>query len=186
MKMTEGRRSFLFGVGAFATSILLPKAPRLIFPVQNNPLVLAPDASPLTGGNRIGNRRVYVWMMRNGNRIEFYQKFGAPPEHAGDGELVPAIVNQEARRRFAAGDLREIREIGNANEVRWLPNSRSLEAELVAQEARQKVLVVEECKPVMLPKAMADDLCHEAHRVEYSIEDGYPLSRSAWPTRGDD
>ena len=88
MKKSEDRRSFIFGVGAFAAALLLPKAPKLYFPVQNNPIVTPSDVEVLsmwTDCNRIGSEKVFFWIARVvGSPARIYEKRGSPPLHLFD------------------------------------------------------------------------------------------------------
>lgn len=72
MKQSESRRSFLFGMGAFAAGIFLPKAPRLLFPIQNNPIVTPVVSDWTTTPTAISFRLnvcevTYVYVVRNTN-----------------------------------------------------------------------------------------------------------------------
>ena len=92
MKQSEGRRSFLFGVGAFAAGICLPKVPKLIFPVHENPLV-TPSSFDVhrmwVDTNRTGNRKAYFWMGGpKGQPIRLYKKWDNPPMHLFDFDEV--------------------------------------------------------------------------------------------------
>jgi len=88
MKENEGRRSFIFGVGAFAAALLLPKAPKLYFPVHNNPIVTPSDVEVLSmwsDCNRTGSGKVFFWIARVvGSPARIYQKNGSPPLHLFD------------------------------------------------------------------------------------------------------
>lgn len=105
MKQSENRRSFLFGVGACAAAIFLPKAPKLIFPVQNNPIV-TPNSFDVhrmwVDTNRVGNRRAYFWMGGpKGQPIRLYKKWDNPPQHLFDFDEV--VRNDAPERQFDHG-----------------------------------------------------------------------------------
>lgn len=88
MKQSENRRSFLFGVGAFAAAVFIPKAPKLIFPVHKNPLVTPSDVEVLSmwsDCNRTGSGKVFFWIARVvGSPARIYMKKGSPPLHLFD------------------------------------------------------------------------------------------------------
>ena len=134
MKQSEDRRSFLFGVGAFATAIFLPKAPKLIFPVADNPIALV--TGPMVGSNRTGNREVYLWVVNQHGQMKFYEKWGAPPCSPFDGREVQGMANEPARRRFESGGwvMRTEADTGNAE---WLQNSAIESAHMLKKESAE-------------------------------------------------
>ncbi len=99
MKQSENRRSFLFGVGAFAAAIFIPKTPKLLFPVHNNPIVTPSDVEVLsmwTDCNRIGSGKVFFWIARvTGSPARIYMKKGSPPLHLFDFDKL--VTAAEAR-----------------------------------------------------------------------------------------
>lgn len=129
MKQSEGRRSFLFGVGAFAAGVLMPKVPKLIFPVRENPLV-TPNSFDVhrmwvDTPNRVGNRRAYFWLGGpKGQPLRLYKKLDNPPQHLFDFD---EIVKNTAPEHIY-GDGR----VPNLNVTRkhifapgmWTPKSR--------------------------------------------------------------
>ena len=99
------RRSFILGVGAFATAVFAPKVPKLIFPVQNNPLV-TPSSFDVhrmwVDTNRVGNRKAYFWMGGpKGQPIRLYKKWDNPPQHLFDFDEV--VRNDAPERQFDYG-----------------------------------------------------------------------------------
>jgi len=100
----RSRRTFLFGVGAFAAALFIPRTAKLIFPVENSPLLL--PSSPLSGGNRTGNRRVYMWLVKDKKEeggARFMEKFGSPPANSEDGSRVAVLCNENAYRKYDMG-----------------------------------------------------------------------------------
>jgi hypothetical protein len=66
----------------------MPKAPKMIFPVSNNPIVTPSDVEVLsmwTDCNRTGNGKLFFWIARVvGSPARIYQKRGSPPQHLFD------------------------------------------------------------------------------------------------------
>ncbi len=99
MKKSEDRRSFIFGVGAFAAALFVPKAPKLFFPVHNNPIVTPSDVEVLSmwsDCNRTGSEKIFFWIARVvGSPARIYEKRGSPPLHLFDFDKM--VTAAEAR-----------------------------------------------------------------------------------------
>lgn len=115
MKKAHSRRSFLFGVGACAAGLFLPKAKKLIFPVSDNPLAVL-EAGPF---DRVGNREVYVWAVNCAKTglLKFRECWGRPPNDAGDGREIQCVMDDAARSQFESGFVLVDR--GSIAETEW-------------------------------------------------------------------
>ena len=104
MKKSEDRRSFIFGVGAFAAALLMPKAPKLIFPIHKNPIVTPSDVEVLsmwTDCNRIGSEKVFFWIARVvGSPARIYEKRGAPPLHLFDFDRMVTAADAQLTTNY--------------------------------------------------------------------------------------
>lgn len=103
MKSNENRRSFLFGVGACAAAVFLPKTKKLIFPIQNSPLI-TPNSFNVhrmwKDTNRAGSITAYFWMGGpEGQPLRLYVKHGSPPQHLFDFDRM--VKNDEPERDFS-------------------------------------------------------------------------------------
>lgn len=103
MKQSDNRRSFLFGVGACAAAIFLPKAPKLIFPVHDSPII-TPNSFHIhrmwTDTNRTSSKTAHFWMgAPEGQPLRLYVKHGAPPQHLFDFDRM--VKNTEPERDFS-------------------------------------------------------------------------------------
>lgn len=103
MKHSENRRSFLFGVGACAAAVFLPKTPKLIFPVENSPLI-TPNSFNIyrmwTDTSRTGSATAHYWMgAPEGQPLRLYVKHGAPPLHLFDFDRM--VKNTDPERDFS-------------------------------------------------------------------------------------
>jgi hypothetical protein len=103
MKQSENRRSFLFGVGAFAAAVFIPKAPKLIFPIQNSPLITPSSFNILRmwkDTNRTGSKTAYYWMGAPlGQPLRLYVKHGGAPTHLFDFDHM--VKNTDPARDFS-------------------------------------------------------------------------------------
>ena len=151
MKANESRRGFIFGVGAFAAGLLMPKAPKLIFPVQNNPIVTPSDVELVSMWSdccRTGSGKVFFWIARVvGSPARIYQKNGSPPLHLFDFDKMVTAADAKLAANYPVynprtGDCVTIPDYGSRSIVQQF-DIQGTESRMTQQEFCAKAWAIE-------------------------------------------